>query len=353
MARNWQNLVLATVLIAPCMCTTAPGCISDTPPDGTDVAEPSIVATPLPQGSAVLATFSGADVRSIAAVTNHGAGTTKFAVIMAGGYAATRVSSDLGAFRTANSLNAGGTLQVVNKDGNTSPLPSTISTAWEQAAAAGLQIAAALGDSTTPILVEADSASWSDLDVAIKRAKTMGATRIILPFTLASDPGDGTTFAAGALYIAGTGLGASLTFPALSAKVIAVSPTKVQTDMSSRGFSEVVSSSPAVGCSSRAKPAYQADSICATSRTVPDMAALGDVDTVVTVYHTPNGGSQGTFGASGVGVSAAFAGGWLTLDPSGTVSNLYANFGTATYDLDTAGFDANAGGGSPHGNPSF
>lgn len=324
------------------------------PPDvatSEDTAQPSVVGAPH-QGQNLLATLTGANLRSAYKITGHASSSVKVGVIIAGGYAATRVTADVSAFRTHNSLHTGTAPQIVNSSGNTSPLPATISAQWEQAGDAGLAVALALADDVSPILVEAASASWSDLDVAIKRAKTMGATRIVLPFSLGSDPGDGTTFATGALYFAGTDVGASVTFPALSAKVIAVAPTTLQPDMSTRGFSEVALSGSAVGCSTRAKPAFQADSICPSNRTVPDMSAVGDSQTPVQIYYTPSGGSQATLDVSGPGVGAALAAGWIALDPTATVANMYAN-PSNLFDLNTAGFDATTGLGSPNQDATF
>lgn len=319
-----------------------------------DVAQPSVVAQPHVGGARILNTLTGAQIRSAYKVTNHGAGTTKIATIMAGGYTASRVLSDFQANQTHNSLHTGATLTIVNSSGNTSPLPAKISDAWEQAGATGLQIAQDLADDPEQILVEAASASSADLLTAIGRARTMGATRVILPWVLGTDPGD-SAFTTGAVYIAGTDLGgAGPKFPALSAKVLSVSPTTLSPDMSVRGFSEVAVSGAAVGCSTRAKPSFQVDGICPSNLTVPTMTAVGDQNTPVEVYYTPAGGSQGVIDVSGPGVSAALVAGWFGLDASATLANVYG--GTAAgqiFDLGTAGFDSADGLGSPNGNPSF
>jgi hypothetical protein len=327
------------------------GCLAEeSPPDDT-VATPSIVGVPT-QGKTqgVVATFSGATVRSgiyKVASTSHGATTDKVAVVMAGGYAQLRVAADVAQFRTDNSLHSVSSLTVKNQTGG-STLPATLSQDWEQAGIAGLAIGGLLADDPAMLLIECDSANWSDLDLGIKRAKAEGAKFIVLPFTLASDPGDGTTFASGALYFAGTGIAAQPQFPAMSGKVVAVAPTRVVADMSVRGYAETLASGAALGCSSRSKPGFQADSICPSNRTLPDFAALGDADTIVQIKYTPAGGSQQTINVSGPGVGAALIGSWFALDNTRTISNVYSNAPTGLFDLGAAGFDASFGNGSPN-----
>lgn len=343
---------LQYLMLAVLFSLFGPGCMEDTP-DPSSVAQPAVTARTPIYGSRIIGNLSGSQLRTAYKITGHGSSSTKVAVIIGGGYDPTRAASDVGAARNAAGLHSGQSLQVVNQSGNTSPLPNTISQSWELAAAAGLQIALTMADDVTPILVVCDSAAWSDLDLGIKRAKTMGAVRIVMPFTLA-DQGDGTTFATGALYFAGTDMGSSLTFPALSAKVVSVAPTTLQADQSQRGYAEAFTSGAAVGCSTRSKPAFQTDSICSSNRTVPDVAAVGDSDTPVVVYYTPAGGSQQAVDVAGPAVSAAVIAGWFALDPGATVDDLYAiTIGTDTFDLDNTGFDAHTGLGAPNQDAAF
>lgn len=345
MMRHLQKFVLAAVLAPVCMCN--PGCVSETP-QTDEVAAPSIDAQPHSKGVGFTAILTGSQLRTAYAIgSNHGSSTLKVGVVIAGGYNLTRAAADVSAFRTANSLHTGQSLAGYNQTGGTT-IPAKLSDAWEQAGAAGLQIALAMADDVTPILVCAQDATWTNLKVAVAQAKTKGATRIVLPFTFASDQGDGTTFASGAMYFAGTDVGANLTFPAMSDKVVSVSPTILQPDGSGRGFGETVGSG-AVGCSTRAKPAFQADSICPSNRTVPDLAAIGDSSTPVEVYYTSDSASQVVIDISGPGVGAALAGGWFSLDGTKTLSGEYST--PNVFDLGNAGFDSTFGLGTPNGAP--
>ncbi|HCI80947.1 MAG TPA: peptidase S8, partial [Ktedonobacter sp.] len=175
------------------------------------------------------------------------------------------------------------------------------------------------------LLVEASSASLTNLGAAVNEAAKLGATEISNSYgggesssdtsydtTYYNHPGIAITASAG-----DSGYGAQ--YPAASQYVTAVGGTSLTKASNARGWSETVWSGTGSGCSSYdPKPSWQTDSGC-SHRTVGDVSAVADPNTGVAVYD-----SYVYQGASG----------WLvfggTSVASPIIASVYALAGNAT-----------------------
>jgi subtilase family serine protease len=236
-------------------------------------------------------------------------------------------AADLATYRTAYGLPActaaSGCFRQVGESG-TATLPST-DTGWAQEESLDLDMVSAICPNCKIILVEATSASDTDLATSVNTAVTLGATEVSnsyggsetsnetsgLDKTAYSHPGVAITASAG-------DSGYGVEFPAASPTVTAVGGTSLTKTSSGRGWSETVWGSSGggglfglggtaegtgSGCSAYvAKPSWQHDAQC-TKRTVADVAAVADPNTGVAVYDsTSNSGQVGwqQFGGTSV-----------------------------------------------------
>ncbi len=264
--------------------------------------------------------------------------------------------------------------QKVNQSGG-SVYPRTNS-GWALEIALDVEIAHAMCKNCNILLVEARSASYSDLMTAVDRAVAMGAKVISnsygsneFSFETGYDyhfnkPGIAFTFSSG-----DSGYGTS--YPAASRYVTAVGGTTLNLNSNSY-VNESVWSGAGSGCSLyEAKPSWQTDTGC-SKRTIADVAADADPNTGAAVYD-----SVGYYGYKGwlqvggtslaspivaavyalAGVPSATMVGSL---PYGNVASLHdvtagANGSCSPAYLCTGvvGFDGPSGLGSPNGTTAF
>ncbi len=208
--------------------------------------------------------------------------------------------ADLAVYRTQFGLSpcttANGCFRKVNQRGGT-PYP-TFNAGWAGEIALDLDMASAICPNCTLLLVEADSASFSNLATAFNRAYSQGARIISNSYGNVEDSSDlsfestynkfdaAITFSSGDDAYAG-----GVSYPASSRFVTAVGGTSLT--YSGGAYSETAWSYNATknwgagsGCSSIiAKPTWQTDTGCAT-RTVADVAAVADPYTGVAAYDT-------------------------------------------------------------------
>ena len=190
----------------------------------------------------------------------------------------------------------------VAQDGSTDYPPSNSS--WSNESSMDVEWAHALAPAANILLVEATNSSLGNLIsagvnyargvagvsvVSMSFGSTEGPDETIYDSTLTTPAGH-----SGVTFVAGTGdSGAPGEYPATSPNVLAVGGTEL-TLSSTGGYGSETAYSDSGGGPSlyESKPAYQ-DGVSPTSstRTIPDVAFNGDLNTGVDVYDKFNGGS--------------------------------------------------------------
>ncbi|MBO0796677.1 MAG: S53 family peptidase [Ktedonobacteraceae bacterium] len=287
--------------------------------------------------------------------------------------------SDLAVYRAQFGLSpcttANGCFRKVNQNGGTSyPTPDA---GWAEEISLDLDMASAICPNCKILLVEASSASFTNLGTAVNRAVTMGATVVSNSYGGSESSGE-TSFASfynhpGVIITASSGdNGYGVEVPAAYNTVVAVGGTTLTKTSNSRGWSETVWSGAGSGCSRYiTKPSWQQDSGC-SRRTVADVAAVADPNTGVSVYDTYGGvGGWLVFGGTSVsapiiasiyalagnasGINAASS---LYSAPAGSLfdvtSGSNGHCGNKTYlCTGTSGYDGPTGLGTPNGTTAF
>ncbi|HKT53643.1 MAG TPA: hypothetical protein VJP88_04285, partial [Caulobacteraceae bacterium] len=268
-------------------------------------------------------------------------------------YGYPNAAADLAVYRKQFNLPActiaNGCLAIYNERGSKTQLPQA-NTGWDQEQALDLDMESAMCPNCKIILVEASSASYSDLAQAVNEAAALGAHVIANSYggseggtqsyeTAYNHAGVAITVSTG-----DSGYGAGPQFPATSPHVIAVGGTSLYSTSNSRGWTESVWSGGGSGCSKvYAKPSWQKDPLC-TMRMEADVAAVADPNTGVAVYGPANSRSSGWLVFGGTSASAQIVGGVYAVN-GGAVSyanGLYANPG-GLYDV-TSGSNGSCGG---------
>jgi subtilase family serine protease len=230
-------------------------------------------------------------------LTGGGAGQT---IALVDAYDDPTAEADLGVYRSQYGLGActtaNGCFTKVSQTGTTT-YPSADG-GWAQEESLDLDMASAIAPKAKIILVEASSATDSDLEAAENEAAKLGATEISNSYGGSEDSTETSGNAAythpGIAITASAGdSGYGVEFPAAAPSVTAVGGTSLKTASNSRGWTETVWGSGLLsyvnggtgsGCSSyEAKPSWQKDTGCA-KRTVADVSADADPNTGVAVY---------------------------------------------------------------------
>ena len=221
------------------------------------------------------------------AAATAGAGQT---VAIVDAYDAPNAEADLGVYRSNFGLppctTDNGCFKKVNQSGGATP--PAANGGWAQEISLDLDMVSAICPNCHILLVEANSASYSDLATAVDRAVAMGATQI------SNSYGGSETFSgsyeshynhAGVAITASSGdSGYGVEFPASSPHVTAVGGTSLSPASNTRGWSETAWSGAGSGCSSVfSKPAWQTDTGC-SRRAVADVSAVANPNTGVAVY---------------------------------------------------------------------
>jgi subtilase family serine protease len=215
------------------------------------------------------------------------------------------LASDLATYRSQFGLPTVH-LTKFNQHGQQNNYPPA-SVGWGIASDIAVQMVAASCPRCTVYVVEADSTNWIDLEKAETEAVTLGATIVSNGFS-----GTGANVAdfdtPGITYVAQAGdSGYSITDPADFGSVVSVGGTTLTAAGGTpRGWTESVWIHSGGGCSTVAKPTWQADPGCAY-RTANDVSADADSNPGVAVYDSYN--ESGWFIAGGTGVATAFVAG--------------------------------------------
>ncbi|MFD8596820.1 peptidase S8 [Kitasatospora sp. NPDC059646] len=253
--------------------------------------------------------YGPADLRSAYGLPADGGAGTTIAVVDA--YDNPKAEADLGVYRSHYGLpactTAGGCFRKVDqRGGNRIPRGDT---SWAGETALDLAMVSAIAPRAKLLLVEADSASVSDLGTAVNTAVSLGAKYVSISWGAPENSNAATydksyfTHPGVVIAVASGDAGYGVNFPASSPHVTAVGGTTLRRDSSARGWSESVWSTTstegtASGCSGRLpKPAWQTDSGC-PRRTVADVAAVADPATGVAVYQTYGGNGWYVYGGT-------------------------------------------------------
>lgn len=243
-----------------------------------------------PGGGGSAATPAGygpADIQSAYALPSSTAGTGQTVAIV-DAYDDPNAANDLNVYRSQYGLPActtsNGCFRKVNQTGGTK-MPRS-NGGWAQEISLDLDMVSATCPNCHILLVEASSASFSNLQTAENTAVSMGANVVSNSYggsessatNAAYDhPGHIITASAG-----DSGTGASQ--PCSYATVVCVGGTSLNRASNTRGWSETVWSGTGSGCSAKvAKPSWQTDSGC-TMRSEADVSAVADPNTGVAVY---------------------------------------------------------------------
>jgi hypothetical protein len=302
--------------------------------------------------------------------------------------------SDLNMFDTQYGItneSLGTTFRQVNQHGQTSPLPS-FDPGWAGEIALDIEAVRGACHACTILLVEADSASSSDLAAAAARAAKMGATEISNSYggpestshdsaglraaydhpgvVVTASTGDDGWFSWDRANHLSAPVGASANSantPSTYPTVIAVTGTKLTLNTDDTHATEKVwnengkdnqagfangdsQGASGGGCSLRyAAPAWQANVAnyahtgCGTKRLAGDVAALADPETGFDIYDSSSGGTWVTVGGTSlsspiIAAMYALAGGAGGVDyPARTLYDRFKHTPSSRYDVTSGG----------------
>ena len=226
-----------------------------------------------------------------------------------------KAEHDLAVYRHAYGLppctTANGCFKKVNQKGHASPLPE-VDDGWAGEISLDLDMVSAACPECKILLVEADTASDTDLGAAVNTAVALGAT--VVSNSYGGTEEDGSIPASqsdeqffthpGVAIFASSGdsgfdvpdprsAQGGASFPASASRVIGVGGTTLVKSSNSRGWVEKAWSSAGSGCSHTiAKPAWQNDAKC-DHKTVADISAVASN---LAVFDTQNDTGQGADG---------------------------------------------------------
>jgi hypothetical protein len=270
--------------------------------------------------------YGPSDLRSAYKVTSNGNSSYTIAIVDAYGYP--NAEADLAVYRKQYGLPActtgNGCFKKVNQNGG-STYPRT-DVGWAQEQALDLDMASAMCPNCHILLVQATSATYSNLATATNYAAAHAKA-------VSNSYGGGESGSSGvenaynhpgiAITVSSGDNGYGVQFPASSPHVTAVGGTSLSHASNSRGWNETVWSGAGSGCSATyPKPTWQTDGNCAR-RTVADVSAVADPNTGVAVY----------------GPVTARRSGWMVFGGTSVASPLVAgvygaNGGSASYGSD-------------------
>jgi subtilase family serine protease len=248
-------------------------------------------------GAAATATPSGygpADLQSAYNLPSSTAGSGETVAIV-DAYNDPNAAADLAVYRSQYGLPActvaSGCLKIVSQTGSTTSLPRT-NAGWATEESLDLDMVSAIAPNAHIILVEASSATTTNLGTAVNEAAKLGANAISNSYggsESSSDTSYDTTYYdhPGIAITASTGdSGYGVEYPAASPYVTAVGGTSLSKASNTRGWSETAWSGAGAGCSADdAQPSFQASvgTGCA-KRAVADVSAIADPNTGVATY---------------------------------------------------------------------
>ncbi|MFE9599126.1 putative Ig domain-containing protein [Streptomyces hokutonensis] len=361
--------------------TAAPGSAACFAQRRTDIKQ-QLAAAVHPDAAAAVSGLSPANLHSAYALPSTGGSGMTVAVVDA--YNDPNAASDLATYRSNFGLSActvaSGCFKQVSQTGSTTSLP-TNDTGWAGEEALDIDMVSAVCPNCNIILVEASSATDSDLGTAENEAVALGAKFVSNSWggsESSSQTSEDTSYfkhPGVAITVSSGDEAYGAEYPATSQYVTAVGGTALSTSSNSRGWTESVWKTSSTegtgsGCSAYdSKPSWQTDTGC-TKRMEADVSAVADPATGVAVYDTYGGSGWAVYG--GTSASSPIIAGVYALAgtpgssdypakyPYSHTSNLYdvtsGNNGTcSTSYFCTAGtgYDGPTGWGTPDGTAAF
>jgi subtilase family serine protease len=225
---------------------------------------------------------------------------------------------------------------------------------WAEEESLDIDMVSAICPHCNILLMEASSASTTNLGTAVNEAVTLGAHYVSNSYGSGESSSE-TSYQSsyynhpGVVLTASSGdSGYGVEFPAASRDVVAVGGTSLTKAGNTRGWSETAWSGAGSGCSAYiGKPSWQTDTGC-SRRTVADVSSDADPNTGVAVYDsTSYQGYVGWLEFGGTSVSAPTIASVFALAGNASAfsypaSSLYAHTGSL-YDV-TSGSNGSCGG---------
>ncbi|ELS54367.1 S53 family peptidase [Streptomyces viridochromogenes] len=257
------------------------------------------------------------------AAASNGSGET---IAIVDAYDDPNAEADLATYRSHYGLpactSADGCFKKVSQTGSTTSLPSADS-GWSQEISLDLDMASATCPNCHILLVEAKSASMTNLGTAVNEAVKLGAKFVSNSYG-GSESSSDTSYDSAYFNHPGVAITVSAgdsaygtEYPAASRYVTAVGGTRLAGSSTGRGWTESVwrtssTEGTGSGCSSYdAKPSWQTDSGCG-KRMIADVSAVADPATGVSVYDS-YGVTAGWYTFGGTSASAPIIAGVYAL----------------------------------------
>jgi len=261
-------------------------------------------------------------------ITGNGAGQT---IAIVDAYNDPNIASDLATFDAKFGLSAAN-LKVVSETGSTTKLPTT-DAGWSLEISLDVEWAHAIAPGASILLVEANSASFSDLLTAVKYAANYSGVSVV-SMSWGTDEFNGETsydsyFTSpaghnGVTFVASSGDSGVTSWPSVSSNVLAVGGTTL-TLTSSGGYAGETAWSDSGGGVSKyeALPSYQKMiGVSASGRVTPDVAYDANPSSGFLVYDSvPGNGSTGWIDVGGTSAGAPQWAGILAIANQGRVAN--------------------------------
>ena len=330
-----------------------------------------------PVAPAAISGKTPTDIQSAYKLSGLKSGGRTVAIVDAYGYP--NAERDLGVYRSQWGLGsctrANGCLTITSQTGSTTNLPRT-NVGWDQEQALDLDAVSAACPDCKILLVQAKSASFTDLGAAVNQAAKVAGVVAISNSYGGGDAPDSTYGSyynhPGIAVTASTGdngyQGAS--YPASSHYVTAVGGTSLYTASNTRGWSESAWNGSGSGCSTaNVAPAGQDPSVTHCSgRAMADVSADADPNTGLAVYAptTTKSSSWAQYGGTSLSsplVASVFA---LSGNTSGYANTLPYAHQSGLFDVTTGsngtsqywsnagiGWDGPTGLGTPNGTAAF
>jgi subtilase family serine protease len=314
-----------------------------------------------------------ADIRSAYGLASSTSGGRTVAIVDA--YDLPTAEADLGTYRSHFGLppctTANGCFRKRNQTGGTNP-PRT-NAGWGQEIALDMDMVSAACPDCKILLVEASSASFSNLGTAVNTAARLGATAISNSYG-GSDTSASTAYDhPGIAITASTGdSGYGAQSPASYRTVVAVGGTSLHRSSNTRGWAESAWSGAGSGCSTfNAKPAWQTAVTRCGKKANADVSAVADPNTGVAVYDsTAYQGTKGWMVFGGTSASSPIIGAVYALSRNTTgypasytwghaaglndvTSGSNGTCPTAVWCTSGTGWDGPTGLGTPRGTSAF
>ncbi|MEV0486483.1 putative Ig domain-containing protein [Streptomyces sp. NPDC050508] len=361
--------------------TAAPGQAACFAQRRTDIKQ-KLASAVKADAAAAVSGLSPANLHSAYALPSTGGSGLTVAVVDA--YNDPNAASDLATYRSNFGLSActvaSGCFKQVSQTGSTTSLPTNDS-GWAGEEALDIDMVSAVCPNCNIILVEASSATDSDLGTAENEAVTLGAKFVSNSWggsESSSQTSEDTSYfkhPGVAITVSSGDSAYGAEYPATSQYVTAVGGTALSTSSSTRGWTESVWKTSSTegtgsGCSAYdSKPSWQTDTGC-TKRMEADVSAVADPATGVAVYDTYGGSGWAVYG--GTSASSPIIAGVYALAgtpgssdypakyPYSHTSNLYdvtsgnnGSCSTSYFCTAGTGYDGPTGWGTPDGTAAF